>query len=161
MTLSIIVAKAKNNVIGNNNTLIWHLPADLKYFKKLTTGNTIIMGRKTYDSIGKPLPNRRNIVISRNKDLKLEGCEVTDSLDAAISISESDNEVFIIGGAEIYKQAIDRSDTLYVTEVKSSFDGDAFFPEISNNEWTEVQREDHVADEKNKIDYSFVTYKKA
>ncbi|MCO4291435.1 dihydrofolate reductase [Solitalea sp. MAHUQ-68] len=160
MTLSIIVAKAENNVIGNNNTLIWHLPADLKYFKNLTTGNTIIMGRKTYDSIGKPLPNRRNIVISRNTDLKIAGCEVVNSLDEALKMSGNEEHVFIIGGAEIYKQALNKVDTLYITEVKSTFEGDAFLDEISPEIWHEVSREDHLADEKNKVNYSFVTYKR-
>ncbi|UKJ06411.1 dihydrofolate reductase [Solitalea lacus] len=160
MKISIVVAKAENNVIGKNNTLIWHLPADLKYFKLLTTGNTIIMGRKTYDSIGKPLPNRRNIVISRNTELNIPGCDVVNSLEEALKITSNENEVFVIGGAEIYKQALTLANTLYVTEVKAGFEGDAFFPDFSLNDWDEACRTDHNADEKNQFNYSFVTYKR-
>lgn len=158
--MNIIVAIAENNVIGKDNTLIWHLPADLKYFKQLTTGNTIIMGRKTYDSIGKPLPNRRNVVITRNKDLKIDGCDLVNSLEEALDLTKGEENVFIIGGAQIYKEALKISDKLYITEVKQQFDGDAFFPEIKQDEWEEILRDDHKADEKNKIDYSFVTYKR-
>jgi len=160
MNLSIIVAKATNNVIGNNNTLIWHLPSDLKYFKKLTTGNTIIMGRKTFDSIGKPLPNRRNVIITRNSNLKIEGCEVVNSLEEAIQLSSSDENVFIVGGADIYRQSMTMAQTLYVTEVHAEFNGDSYFPEIEPSKWIEIKREDHNADEKNSLDYSFVTYNK-
>lgn len=160
MSVNIIVAIAENNVIGKDNTLIWHLPADLKYFKQLTTGNTVIMGRKTYDSIGKPLPNRRNVVITRNKDLKIDGCDLVNSLEEALDLTKTEENVFIIGGAQIYKEAMSVADKLYITEVKQQFDGDAFFPEIKKDQWEEILRDEHKADEKNKIDYSFVTYKR-
>ncbi|AFD07335.1 dihydrofolate reductase [Solitalea canadensis DSM 3403] len=160
MNISIIVAQAENNVIGKSNQLIWHLPADLKHFKKLTTGNTIIMGRKTYDSIGRPLPNRRNVIISRNKDLKIEGCDLVNSLEEALELTRNDEKVFIIGGAQIYNQAMNIADTLFITEVKQVFEGDAFFPDIASDKWIEIAREDHKADEKNRLDYSFVTYKR-
>ncbi|WP_142603972.1 dihydrofolate reductase [Solitalea koreensis] len=156
--INIIVAKANNNAIGSKNTLIWHLPADLKYFRKLTTGNTVIMGRKTYDSIGKPLPNRRNIIITRNVDLMIDGCEVVNSLEAALTLSTSDEKVFIIGGADIYRQSMEFAHTLYVTEIHNEFEGDSYFPKIDSNKWIEVTREDHLKDEKNTLDYSFVIY---
>jgi dihydrofolate reductase len=160
MNLSIIVAVAENNAIGKNNDLLWRLSADLKYFKKITSGHTIIMGRKTFDSIGKPLPNRRSIVITRDKDLKIEGAEVVNSLAAAISLCEKESEVFIIGGAEIYHQALPKANTIYLTKVHRSYDADVFFPELLPNEWKEVSREDYPADEKNEVPYSFCVLKR-
>ena len=126
---------SSNRVIGVNNTLPWHLSEDLKHFKSLTTGHTIIMGRKTYESIGRPLPNRRNIVISRNSNTSYEGVEVVHSLEDAFSISTNDKEVFVIGGSNIYEQALSFVDQLYITEIKKSFLGDAFFPEINKQIW--------------------------
>lgn len=160
MNLAIVVAKASNNVIGNNNQLIWHLPADLKHFKEITSGHPIIMGRKTYESIGRPLPNRRNIIISRNKKLRIEGCEVVNSLEDALKLVSEEKSVFIIGGANIYQQSMFLANTLYVTEVHQNFEGDAFFPEIDKNIWKETERHNHKPDEKNTIPYSFITYKK-
>jgi dihydrofolate reductase len=156
--LSIIVAMSSNHVIGVNNTLPWHLTEDLKYFKSLTTGHTIIMGRKTYESIGRPLPHRRNIVISRDTETTYEGVEVVHSIEDAFSISKNDNEVFVIGGSNIYKQALDLVDHLYVTEIKKSFTGDTFFPEIDKEKWTEFSREDHVTADG--LEFSFVSYQK-
>ncbi len=156
--LSIIVAMSSNCVIGVNNTLPWHLSEDLKYFKSLTTGHTIIMGRKTYESIGRPLPLRRNIVISRNTETSYDGVEVVHSIEAAISISKNDGEVFIIGGSNIYKQALDLVDHLYVTAIKKNFLGDAFFPEINKVTWIESSREDHVTADG--LEFSFVNYQK-
>ena len=162
MKLSIIVAVAENSVIGNKNQLIWHLPEDLKMFKKLTTGHPIIMGRKTFESIGKPLPNRTSIIISRNADFKAEGCITVGSLEDAIAKAseiESD-EAFVIGGAEIYKLAIPFADKIYFTEVKHSFEGDTFFPDIDMSAWKEVSREAHKSDEKHLYDYDFVVLEK-
>ncbi len=156
--LSIIVAMSSNRVIGVNNTLPWHISEDLKHFKFLTVGHTIIMGRKTYDSIGRALPNRRNIVISRNIEISCEGAEVVHSIENAFSISKNDGEVFVIGGSNIYEQALHLVDHLYITEIKKSFLGDAFFPEINKSIWVETSREDHIANDG--LEFSFVNYQK-
>ncbi len=158
--ITIIVAIAKNNAIGKGNDLIWYLPADLKRFKKITTGHTIIMGRNTFESIGKPLPNRRSIIITRQKDYKIEGCFTANSIEQALELAKDENEVFIIGGSQIYKQVLEKklADRLDVTLVHEEFDADAFFPKIDLNIWEETKREDFKADEKNKYDYSFLTY---
>lgn len=155
--ISIIVAMSENRVIGNDNTLIWKLPADLKRFKEITTGNTIVMGRKTYESIGRPLPNRRNIIITRDKNYKAEGCEVVNSIEE--SLLTCDDNVFIIGGGEIYKQSIGISDKIYLTLIHETFEGDTIFSELGD-EWKEINREDHDSDEKNKHKYSFIEYEK-
>ena len=159
--ITLVVAKSDNNIIGDNNQLIWRLSHDLRRFKSITTGHPVIMGRKTFDSVGKPLPNRTNIVITRNKDWSSEGVEVAHSLDKAIEIAkEIDSEIFIIGGGNIYKQSMDVADAIEVTEVHHTFEGDTLFPEINLNVWKEVSREDHTKDEKNEYDYSFVRYEK-
>ena len=159
--ITIIVAKSANHVIGRNNELIWHLPNDLKRFKALTSGHPIIMGRKTYDSIGRPLPNRTNIVITRNLDWKPEGIKIVNSLEKAIELAEKiDPEIFIIGGGNIYQQALDLADVLEVTEVHQDFEGDAFFPEINCEIWKETFREKHETDEKHAVEYSFVRFEK-
>ena len=159
--LTIVVAKAANNVIGNNNELIWHLPNDLKHFKNLTSGHPIIMGRKTFESIGKPLPNRTNIVITRNQNWGQEGILVANSLEEAIEKGRKiDSEIFIIGGGNIYAQAMNFVDVLEVTEVHQEFEGDTKFPEIDLKIWKEVAREDFSKDEKNQFDYSFVRYER-
>lgn len=159
--LIIIVAKAENNVIGNENQLIWHLPNDLKHFKQLTSGHPIIMGRKTFESIGKPLPNRTNIVITRNKDWNPEGVLVANSLHEAIEKGrEIDEEVYIIGGGNIYEQSMDWADALEVTEVHHLFEGDAKFPEIDLTIWKETSREDFEKDEKHLFDFSFVRFER-
>ena len=149
--INIIVAMSKNRVIGNSNTLIWHLPEDLKRFKELTTDNTIVMGRKTYESIGRPLPNRRNIIITRDTNYMVDGCEIVNSLEEALLLSNGD--CFIIGGGEIYKQSIDISDRIYLTLIDKEFDGDTKFPDIVD--WYESNREDFNGDE---FDYSFIQY---
>lgn len=154
---SIVVAISANNAIGKNNQLLWHLPADLKHFKAITTGHPIIMGRKTFDSIGRPLPNRRNIVITRNSDLKIEGVEIVNSIADALSLCEKENEVFIIGGAEIYKHALAFTDRIYLTTVHQVYEADAFFPEINEKEWKTIHQEYHPADEKNSVAYTFST----
>ncbi|SHH85783.1 dihydrofolate reductase [Wenyingzhuangia marina] len=158
--ITLIAAIGDNNELGKNNDLIWHLPADLKRFKKITTGHHIIMGRKTYESIGKPLPNRTTIIITRNKNYKVEGCITTDSLEHAIEIAKKDENAFVIGGAKIYKKAIDLVDELDICEVHRTFDADVFFPKIDTNIWEEIKREDFKSDEKNIYDYSFVKYKR-
>ena len=155
--VKIIAAISKNRVIGNNNSLIWNLPNDLKRFKQLTSGNPVVMGRKTYESIGRPLPNRRNIIITRNNDLSVENCEVVNSLAQALLLCN--NNCFIIGGGEIYKQSISAADKLYITIVDENFKGDTFFPEIDKS-WLEVSREEFQSDEKNNHNYSFIEYER-
>ena len=155
--IKIIVATSKNKVIGDSNSLIWYLPADLKRFKELTTGNPIVMGRKTYESIGRPLPNRRNIIITRDVKYDVEGCEVVNSLEEALMICN--NDCFIIGGGEIYRQSISITDQIYLTLVHEDFEGDTEFPEIGS-EWKMVTSQDFEPDEKNKHKYSFIEYMK-
>jgi dihydrofolate reductase len=156
MIITIVVAISENHVIGKDNKLLWRLPNDLKHFKEITTGHTIIMGRKTYDSVGKPLPNRRNIIITR-QNITIPGCEVVNSIEAALTLCEGEPEVFIVGGAEIYKQAIKLTDRIYLTVVHKGFEGDSFFPDINKDEWKEVWHEDHEPDHKNPLPYSFIT----
>lgn len=154
--ISIAVAIGENYAIGKNNQLLWHMPADLKFFKQTTSGHTVIMGRKTFDSVGKPLPNRRNIVISRNAQLKIDGVEVVNSLAEALAITKTEEkQVFIVGGAEIYKQALPKTKNLYLTTIHHNFEADTFFPEIDRNEWKLISSEAHKADEKNKYAYTF------
>lgn len=159
--VTVIAAIAKNNALGKDNDLIWHLPADLKRFKKVTTGHHILMGRNTYESIGKPLPNRTSVIITRRDDYFVDGCLIANSIEDAIKMVE-DDEVFIIGGAQIYQQVLDKNlaDRLDITIVHEEFEADVFFPEIDMSVWKEVAREDCKADEKNKYDYSFVSYMK-
>ncbi|MBW5291237.1 MAG: Dihydrofolate reductase [Candidatus Ruthia sp. Asou_11_S2] len=156
MKLSIIVAMDDNQLIGKNNALPWHLPADLAYFKKTTTGKAVLMGRKTYDSIGRPLPNRRNIIVNRNTKFKADGCEVVGSINAALSLANGDNELMIMGGASFYEQMVNKVDRLYITEVKGKFEGDAYFPEFDRTQFSELSRDSHQADEKNLHAYDFV-----
>ncbi|MCH7402155.1 dihydrofolate reductase [Belliella kenyensis] len=163
MKISLIVAKAENNVIGRDNQLIWKLSDDLKLFKKHTTGHHIIMGRKTYESMGKPLPNRTSIVISRNNNYEVPaGHHVVNSLESAIQlcIGKHLDQVYIIGGAQIYKEAIGICDEMLITEVEANPQGDAFFPEFNKKEWKEVYDEEHRKDEKNEFDFKFVIYKR-
>lgn len=160
MTVSIVVAIAENHAIGKDNKLLWHLPKDLKHFKEITTDGTVIMGRKTYDSVGKPLPNRRNIIITRQQ-IEIAGCEVVNSLQAALDLCQGLEEVFIVGGAEIYKQAMPLTDRIYLTIVHQKFEGDTYFPEIKPDTWRETERADHEADEKNAFPFSFITLERA
>ena len=163
MKISIVVAVGKNNEIGKNNKLLCRLPADLKRFKEITSGHTVIMGRKTVESLPKgPLPNRRNIVVSRNKNRTIEGAEVYSSLDYALLKSMDEDEVFIIGGAQIYAQALPIADKLYLTRIHAGFpDADAFFPEIDRSVWREIHRETFPADEKNPHSFTFLEYERA
>jgi dihydrofolate reductase len=160
--ITIIAAIAKNNALGKNNDLIWHLPADLKRFKKVTTGHHILMGRNTFESIGRPLPNRTTIIITKNENYVQEGCLIANSVEQAIEMAHEDNQIFIIGGAQVYEYAMkhDFADALDITLVHHEFDADVYFPEIDPSIWERVEREDFIADERNKFDYSFIRYKK-
>ncbi|MBL4839133.1 MAG: dihydrofolate reductase [Kordiimonadaceae bacterium] len=157
--ISIIVAMAENRTIGVNNDLPWHLPEDLKFFKKTTLGKPIVMGRKTFDSIGRALPGRQNIVITRNKGWAHEGVDVVGSIAEAIEVAGDVDELMITGGAQIYAQALELTDRLYVTEVATVVPGEAFFPEFSLDVWSEISREEHPAQE-DKPGYAFVVYEK-
>lgn len=156
--VSLIAAMAENRVIGINNRLPWHLPDDLKRFRLLTTGHTVIMGRKNYESIGKPLPQRRNIVVSRRPDYQAPGCLVVHTLDEALASASVDSEVFVIGGADIYRQTMAIADRLYLTLVHAHVDGDTFFPEFDSDQWQETSRERHEPDERHCYARSFITY---
>ncbi|KGL59594.1 MULTISPECIES: dihydrofolate reductase [unclassified Polaribacter] len=160
--ITIIAAIAKNNALGKDNDLIWYLPGDLKRFKKTTTGHHILMGRNTFESIGKPLPNRTSIIITRNEKYFKDGCLVANSLEEAVELAKEDDQIFIIGGAQVYKYAMENNigDTLDITLVHHEFEADVFFPEIDPEIWKEVAREDFKADEKNKFDYSFLRFQK-
>ena len=157
MKISLIVAAATNNVIGRDGGLPWHLSEDLKRFKRLTTGKPIIMGRLTHESIGKPLPDRRNIVISSREGLKIEGCEVVATPDAALALVAGAEEVMIIGGGKVYEQVLPTADRIYMTRVDATPDGDTFFPEINNEEWQVVEQEDISAGKSGELGYSFIT----
>jgi dihydrofolate reductase len=161
MNLSIIAAIGKNNELGKNNDLVFKLPGDMKRFKELTTGHTVIMGRKTFESIGKALPNRRNIVITRDKKYKKENVEVAHSFEEAIKVASKDKEVFIIGGSEVFKKGMESAQRLYITEVKAvDKDADVFFPEIIPIVFIEASREKNKKDSKNPFDYDFVIYER-
>ena len=157
MIVSAIAAIAENHAIGKDNQLLWHMPNDLKHFKEITSGHSIIYGRKTYDSVGKPLPKRRNIIVTR-QHITIPGCEVVKSIEEGLALCKGEDEVFIGGGAEIYKLAMHLTDRLYLTIIHKSFDADTFFPEFDTKEWKEILREDHQPDEKNQLPYSFITY---
>lgn len=163
--IAFVVARAQNDVIGKSNDLPWYLPADLKHFKQVTTGHTVVMGRKTYESIYNrlkgPLPDRRNIVISRNIRQLPEGFELADSLETAFALAR-DKDVFIIGGATLYSECLQKGlvDTIYLTDVHANIDGDTFFPKLDPSQWQEQSREHHQADDKNPYDYSFALLKK-
>lgn len=165
MILSIIVATSANLVIGKDNTLIWHMPADMKYFKEKTSGHCVITGRKNYESIPekfRPLPNRTNIVVTRQTDYQAPGAIVASSIEKAIAIAKElgDEEVFIIGGAEIYKQSMPMVNRLYLTRIHHEFEGDAFFPEVDLEIFKLTNAISHQADEKNKYNYTFETYER-
>lgn len=153
--INLIVAMSKNRVIGNNNELIWKLSSDIKRFKELTTNNSVVMGRKTYESIGASLPNRRNIIITRNLQYEAEGCEIVSSLEEALLLTN--NNCFIIGGGQIYNQSIEIADKIYLTLVHKEFEGDTTFPELDKG-WVKISRKDFEADKKNEYNYSFIEY---
>jgi len=162
MIVSAVVAKAKNNVIGKDNDIPWYLPADLKYFKKTTLNHHIIMGRKCFQSIGKPLPKRSNIIVTRNPFYIVSNCFIANSVEEALEIAHDngEEEAFIIGGGEIYRLTAPLWDKLYVTEVNAEIDGDIYFPEIDKQEWKLVSQDDHKKDLKNEFNYSFLIYEK-
>lgn len=161
MKLSMIAAMGKNRVIGLDNKMPWHLPADLKWFKKTTMSCPVIMGRKTYDSIGFPLPGRLNIILSRNVDLEIEGCTVVNSLDDALHATEGVDEVFITGGAHLYDKLIQDADCLYLTLINEEFSGDTFFPDYTQYNWNELERIENPADEENPYPYTFLKLERA
>lgn len=159
--ISLIAAIGKNNEIGKKNGLLWNLPADMKHFRDLTKDHTVIMGQKTFESIGKPLPNRKNIVLTKDDSFKKEGIEIVHSLEELYNILTETEENFVIGGGQIYKLLIEKADKLYITHVDASFpDADTFFPEIIPIVWNEVSHEEHKPDEKNPFGYTFSVYKK-
>lgn len=158
--VTIIAAVGRNKALGKNNDLIWHLPADLRRFKEVTRGHHVIMGRKTFESLGKPLPHRTNIIVSRNSNYKADGCIVVGSLEEALKEAQSDPNPYILGGAQIYEQALEVADRMDLTLVHEDFEADAFFPDFSDENWEETGRQDFKKDEKNPYDYSFVQYKK-
>ncbi len=164
--LSLIVAMSTNRTIGINNALPWHLPNDLKYFKQATMDKPIIMGRKTFESIGRPLPGRHNIVITRNKGFQADGVNIVHSLDAAIFLGEDiclvdgQKEVMVIGGSQVYQQTLERADHLYVTHIDAKVKGDDFFPEVDWSSFTLLEKESFLAKEPNPYDYRFCTYQR-
>lgn len=158
--ITLIAAMANDRVIGINNTLPWDLPADLQHFKAQTMGKPILMGRKTYDSIGRPLPGRHNIVVSRNDDLQIEGCTVVSSVETALEAAGAVEEVMVMGGASFYEQLLPRANRLVLTLIDLEVEGDAWFPALEANEWKEVSREEHEPDEKNRYPYSFMAFER-
>jgi dihydrofolate reductase len=161
MRIAIIVAMAENRVIGRNNQLPWRIPADLGHFKMLTMGKPIIMGRRTHESIGRPLPGRDNIVITADSDYQADGCQVVHSIDQALEAAGDCDEAMIIGGADLYRQTLEYADRLYLTLVKADPEGDTWFPAIEAQQWREIERETHKADERNEYDYDFVVLDRA
>lgn len=151
--ISIIVAVAKNGVIGGDNSLLWHIPQDLQRFKRITTGHHVIMGHRTLESLGRPLPNRTNVVITQQQGYRSEGCTIAHSLDEAIALFPKEEEIFIIGGAQIYAQALPAADRLYITEVDAEYEGDVHFPDWEQEEWIETLREPHSG-------FTFVEYRR-
>ncbi|MDR4888608.1 dihydrofolate reductase [Fredinandcohnia sp. QZ13] len=159
--ISLLLAMDKNQLIGKDNDLPWRLPADLAYFKRVTMGHPIIMGRKTYDSIGRPLPGRENIIVTRDTSYKAEGCKVIHSIDEIVKMSEeTEQELFVIGGAEIFKEILPYSDRLYITEIDEEFEGDTYFPAFDKAEWQVISKEKGIKDEKNPYEYTFLVYEK-
>jgi dihydrofolate reductase len=160
--LSFIVAADENNLIGKNNQLPWHLPSDMKYFKNQTWGMTVIMGRKSLESLGKPLQGRKNIVVTRNRDWHPEGVQVAHSIEEAIALAKQTgvNEIYILGGAQIFKEALPLVDRVYLTRIHHTFEGDAYFPELPSSEWKLVKSHDCQADEKNKYAHTFEVWER-
>jgi len=156
--LSLIAAMDTNRLIGSHNKLPWHLPADLAFFKRCTLGKPIVMGRKTFESIGKALPGRRNIIVTRDAGFTARDCEVANSIDDALSLCENVNEVMLIGGASLYQQTLKRATRLYITLIDHGFEGDSWFPEFESGHWRVENREDFEADHSNPYPYSFVKY---
>jgi len=160
MKLGIIVAAAKNNAIGKDNKMLWHLPDDFKFFKKTTMGCPMIMGRKTFESIGKPLPGRLSVIVTRNKDYAYEGCEVVNSLEEALELLKDKEKVFVIGGGEIYQQAMPLADELYITKVEVAPEADTFFPEVDESDWESRLVEAHGVDERHTYSFEIYAYER-
>jgi len=160
-TLSLIWAMDSKRLIGCDNALPWKLPADMAWFKKNTMGKAILMGRKTYESIGRPLPDRNNLILSRQQGLQIEGCTVINTIDEALAAASSAEEIMVMGGAEIYTLLFEQADRLYITEIDGEFEGDAWFPDFDPSQWQETFRESHTPDEKNVYAYSFITLERA
>jgi dihydrofolate reductase len=156
--LSLIVAMDENRLIGSANQLPWHLPADLAFFKRTTMGKPIVMGRKTFESIGRALPGRRNIVITRNPQFSAEGCEVVDAIDVALASCSDHDELMLIGGASLYQQTMEQVSCMYITRIYHGFSGDTWFPEFDTARWTIENQQDFDADQRNPFAYSFVKY---
>jgi dihydrofolate reductase len=156
----LIAAVAENNALGKDNQLVWHLPTDFKRFKTLTSGHYILMGRKTFESFPRPLPNRTHIIITRQKNYTYEGCLVASSIEKALEMAPKDEDIYVIGGGEIYKQSIDIADKIEITKVHSTFEADTYFPEIDAKKWKLVFEEHHKKDEKHNFDFTFQTYLK-
>lgn len=148
---------SKNRVIGKDNALPWNMPNDMKHFRNLTRGKPVIMGRKTYESIGKPLPNRLNIIITRDQEYRAEGCNVVHSIDEAIAAAQGNDEIMVIGGSQIYKEFLPKANRMYLTFIEAEIDGDAYFPAYNAEEWTETSYEEHARDAENPHNYAFVT----
>ncbi len=156
--ITLIAAAAENNALGKDNQLVWHLPNDFKRFKQITSGHYIIMGRKTFESFPKPLPNRTHVIITRQKNYSIEGCIVVHSMEEAIEICPKNEDLFVIGGAEIYNQSIHFADKIELTRVHANFEADAYFPEINSMDWQLVFEEKHSKDEKHNFDYTYQTF---
>lgn len=157
-TLSLIAAMDENRLIGSNNGLPWHLPADLAFFKRTTLGKPIVMGRKTYESIGRALPGRRNIVVTRDPGFTAKGCDIATGIDDALALCEDEEEVMLIGGASLYQQSIARADYLYLTIIHHEFEGDTWFPDFDESDWKVENRQEFEADHGNPWAYSFIKY---
>jgi len=162
MTISLIVAADENNIIGDGAALPWHLPADVKFFRDTTRGHTFIMGRRTFDSIGHPLPKRRNIIVTRQSDLRVEGCEMAHSIEQALQMAKDDHadEIFILGGGEIYRLALPLANRVYLTRVHTTVGEGVSFPELPADAWQETGRSEYPADQENKFSMTFLTYEK-
>ena len=160
MTVTIVVAIAENYAIGKNNQLPWHLPADLNHFKSITMGKSILMGRKTFQSIGRPLPGRQNIILTQDKNFIVKDCLIAHSISEALQYVNSDAELFVIGGAALYAEMLPQIQTIYLTLIHHLFDGDAFFPILNQKEWRETERIHYLADEKNPYSFSFIILEK-
>lgn len=158
--ITLIAAAAENNALGKDNQLVWHLPNDFKRFKQITSDHYIVMGRKTFESFPKPLPNRTHVIITRQKNYKVANCFVVSSIEKALEICPKNEDVFIIGGAEIYKQSIDIADKIELTRVHATFEADVYFPEIDGKKWDLVFEEYHPKDEKHHFDFTFQTFLK-
>jgi len=158
MLISLVAAAGNNNVIGGNNKLLWKMPSDMKFFMNLTLGHPVIMGRKTYESFGRPLRERLNIIISRDTTLEIKDCKVVHSLKEALDLVKDEKEVFIIGGAEIYKQSMDIANKIYLTRIYGDFEGDSYFPIIPDKDWVQTSITEHPSDEKNPYPFAFLEY---